>query len=47
VLVKLVHPNPGIDLSKAFTSLPEGTDTSAAEELVAPIADRVGRVSRT
>jgi hypothetical protein len=47
VLVKLVHRNPGIDISKAFMSLPKGTDTSAVEALVAPIANSVGQVSRT
>lgn len=40
VLVKITCRNPGIDLSKAFTSLPAGTDTSEAEKLVAPIATR-------
>ena len=40
VLVKITCRNPGIDLSKAFTSLPAGTDTSEAEKLVAPIANR-------
>jgi hypothetical protein len=45
VPVKIVHRNPGVDISKFFKSLLKGTDTSGAEELVAPIADKIDQLS--
>jgi hypothetical protein len=46
VLVKIVCRNPGIDISKAFKSLPKGTDTTAVEELVTPIVSKVHQIPR-
>ena len=46
VLIKVVHKNPGIDLTNVLASLPEDADLKALEELVAPIVDRVSHVKR-
>lgn len=46
VLVKVVHKNPGINLTNVLASLPENVDLKALEELVAPIVDRVSQVKR-
>jgi hypothetical protein len=46
VLVKVVHKNPGINLTNVLASLLEDADLKALEELVAPIVDRVSQVKR-
>ena len=46
VLVKVVHKNPGINLTNVLASLPGDADLKALKELVAPIVDRVSQVKR-
>jgi hypothetical protein len=47
MLIKIICRNPGIDVSKAFKSLPPGTDTTAAEEAIAPLISKIHQVPRT
>ena len=46
VLIKVVHKNPGINLTNVLASLPEDADLKELEELIAPIIDRVSHVKR-
>jgi len=46
VLVKVVHKNPGINLSNILDRLPKDVDVKALEELIAPTVDRVSQVKR-
>ena len=46
VLTKVVYRNPSINLANVFDHLPKDADLKAAEELVAPIVDRVSQVKR-
>jgi hypothetical protein len=47
VLVKIAYRYPDVDLSKAFKNLPKGADTKAAEELVAPLVNKVSQIPRS
>jgi septal ring factor EnvC (AmiA/AmiB activator) len=46
VLIKVVHSNPGIDLTSALGHLPKDADVKALEELVAPILEKVDSIKR-
>lgn len=46
VLIKVVHKNPGINLTNVLDTLPKDVDLKPLEELVAPIVDKVGQVKR-
>jgi hypothetical protein len=46
VLIKVVHKNPGINLTNVLACLPGDVNLNALEELVAPIVDRVSQVKR-
>src|SRR3990170_2593723 len=46
VLIKVVHHNPGIDLTNALGRLPRDADLKALEELIAPILEKVDSIKR-
>ena len=46
MLTKVVHRNPGIDLTNVLDHLQEDADRKALEELVVPIVDKVDQVKR-
>ena len=41
MLSKVVHYNPGVDMSNIFKKLPDGPELVAARQAVTPIADKV------
>jgi hypothetical protein len=47
MLVKIICRNPDIDVSKAFKTLPLGTDTTAAERAIVPRIDKINQIPRT
>ena len=46
VLVKVAYRNPGVDFSNIFKKLPKEFDPLELEALVAPIVERVDKISR-
>src|SRR3990170_8181624 len=46
ILIKVVHNNPGVDLSNVLGHLPKNANLKALEELVAPILERVDSIKR-
>ena len=46
VLVKVVHKNPGINLTNVLDRLPKDVDIKALDELVAAIVERISKVKR-
>ncbi|KAM3241877.1 hypothetical protein ACQJBY_054544 [Aegilops geniculata] len=46
VLLNVAHHNPDLDLSGIFKKLPEDTNITAADKIVAPLANRVPKVPR-
>jgi hypothetical protein len=46
VLIKVVHKNPGVDLTNVLDRLPKDANLKALEELVTPILEKVDSIKR-